>query len=269
MPDRMIERESSDQILSQRDYRETPYQDTEWEKLDADPDAQSFQPLSIPVLDSGSEYEDYMFDDFGAMKLGARPNIVHSSNPLDVREERSSEEGAFDLALFEEELLRKYDEGRQAGFEEGKAAAEREARAEYDLVESRVKDLSKAISQQVESVLSKLEKRAVEFALAVSKKILVTTADAKPEYIVEVIREGLKNLGASKPLRVRVSPQDLEFLEVVGVPPEYSEEELGIQYAADESIHSGCVIETDFGEVDMQLEKMWEQVKGELFEVYK
>ena len=48
------------------------------------------------------------------------------------------------------------------------------------------------------------------------------------ERIEAVIREGLSKLGAGKPLRIRISPKDMEFIEIVGLPVEISKEELGV-----------------------------------------
>ena len=125
------------------------------------------------------------------------------------------------------------------------------------------------INGQTQSFFVDTEKKAVELALAVARRILSTTAELKPEYIVDVIRMGVAKLGAATPIQIRVSPQDLEFLQVVGLPPELSAQELGAQFVADDSVRSGCVIETDFGEIDLDLDTMWQQISADLYGVYK
>ena len=82
----------------------------------------------------------------------------------------------------------------------------------------RVKGVTDAIYQQWSGLASRLEKQAVDLSLQVSRKILATTAEIKPEYIITVIKEALTQLGAAKPVRIRVSPDDYEFLMVIGLP---------------------------------------------------
>ncbi|HQH27834.1 MAG TPA: FliH/SctL family protein, partial [Oligoflexia bacterium] len=117
--------------------------------------------------------------------------------------------------------------------------------------------------------LAMVEQYALQLAVEISKKILGSAVELRPEYILEIIRSGLHNLGAAKPMKVRVSPQDYEFIEVVGLPADLTPQETGVQYVSDEAIKAGCVIETDFGEVNLELDQMWEQVKNSLYAVCK
>lgn len=56
---------------------------------------------------------------------------------------------------------------------------------------------------------------------------------------------------------------------MIGLPVELNTEELGVTYVADESIQSGCVVETNFGELDLQLDQMWEQLRVSIEEAFK
>ncbi len=165
-----------------------------------------------------------------------------------------------------EQLKEEFEEGRAEGFHDGYEQGLAAGRAETELVLGELRRFQLAVSERLDEFLLQSEKNCVALSLKIAKRLLLTTAEAKPEYILEVVREGLKAIGAAKPLRIRVSTQDFEFLEVIGMPPELSTHELGAEYVLDEGIKAGCVIETQFGEVDLQLDRMWEQVAAELFE---
>ena len=255
-------------ILSQRDYVPTPYKDSQWEIVGERMTELNFIPLELSVLRTERAEPDPMFEQFDAGLPKELERIWHLSGEQSLRGIEEPEI-IVDPVIAEEQLLERYEEGKLAGYAEGSAAAEAVANAKFKELSAQMAEINLKLNDQYQSVFTRIEKRALELALEISRRIVTTTAEIRPDYILDVIREGLKNLGAGKPLRIRVSVQDYEFLEVVGLPPELSKEELGVQYIADEAVRSGCVIETDFGEVDLQIESMWNQIKENLFEVYK
>ena len=265
------ESKNKSKIISQKEYEETPYEATSWEVIGEFSQDPFFEALECQIVASDPGFSDEMFEDFGKKIPKNVETARHSPKPFLPRGSKAEEESspAFDIALFEKELKQKFEEGLKQGREEGHQVAQAEAAERYEALSKRVNEVMSSMTEQTQEAIGSLEKKALEFSVSVAKKILQATAEARPEYIVEVIREGLRRIGASKPLRIRVSMQDLEFLEVVGLPAELSGEELGVEYIGDETIKSGCVIETDFGQVDLELDAMWEQVNAELFEVYK
>jgi flagellar biosynthesis/type III secretory pathway protein FliH len=151
------------------------------------------------------------------------------------------------------------------GIEEGKTEAALESQSALEEMGKELKQFQLQLVKEVKNVVAKTEKGGFDLALAISKKILNLTAEVRPEYIMEIIRGALASTGAGKALKVRVSAQDFEFLEVIGLPPDLSSEETGVIYVADENVQSGCIIETDFGEIDHRLDEMWNEVKLNLF----
>ncbi len=257
-------------LVSQRDFRPTPYKEQEWEVVGERLENLNFIPMEIEVIPSGGTRVDAMFDDFGVQVPHESRSIWHNeslSKPADPKVDAPA-------AVVDEELIkRKVDEAYRRGKKEGYAEGVEEAKAEvvenYNQLVERMQSLTADLNTKVNIVYTEVERHALEFSLQVARKILETTAEAKPEYIYDIIKKGISCLGSASALRIRVSPQDLEFLEVVGLPEDMQSDELGVNYVADESIKSGCVIETDFGETDLQLESMWEQVAAELYEVYR
>ena len=109
----------------------------------------------------------------------------------------------------------------------------------------------------------------VENALALDTKVKADVQTAMKEYINDVIRAGLERLGSSRPLRIRVSAQDFEFIEVVGIAKSMKEYDGTWAFVADESINAGCIVETSAGEIDFQLDEAWERIKQNVVSIMK
>lgn len=262
----------SDQVFSQKDYRPTPYVETRWEVVGERIEERDFVSMTLEVMRDAQATADPMFETFGeGEKVFSDGAIWETPGGKHVTtvEEEEEKEPQIDMKVFEEELAQKFEEGRQAGMEEARQEAEAKIVESYEALGSRMDEVTKGIEMHVQERVQELEKHALRFALEISKKIVETTAQVKPEYILDVIRKGLKNLGAAKPIRVRVSTEDYEFLDVVGLPTDLTPHELGITYVSDESVKSGCIVETDFGEVNLEIDKMWEEVKEKLYPVCK
>ncbi len=157
--------------------------------------------------------------------------------------------------------------------EEASRAARTELEKEY---QTRIEEIKAKHQEFITSQINawkeleiKHETKCLELALAVAKKILSVTVEIKPDYIQEVIKEALAQLSGTTPLKVKVSHQDYEFIEVVGLPRELSAAELNLVYELDDTISSGCVIETNYGEVDFVLENMFERIKKSIIEALK
>lgn len=256
-------------VLSQRDYVPTPYRETHWEIVGESVAERDFVALEVSVLQGDAAEPDPMFEVFGKGFSRDTESIYHGpfGRPKHVPggiDEVSEEE---QLAQLEAILEERYQEGLKEGHALGVAEGMAKVAEKYDELSSHAQEVLSSVVNEVSEVVARMETQALDLALDIAKRILLTTVDVRPDYILEVIRAALKSLGAAKPLRIRVSVDDFEFLNVVGLPPELSTEELGVSYVADESVKSGCVVETNFGEVDMVIDRMWEQIRDSLYEV--
>ncbi len=255
--------EGEGEILSQRNFAHTPFEASAWEFVGERLASRDFASMEIEIIASEMTQPDPMFRDFGNNVRNDTGSYAHAGAAA------VETEPVIDEAVLEAARAEAYEQGLAAGREEGKGEAVAEATALHEELAKRQHDFHVQVVRELQSLAARTEKNAFELALSVSRKILSTTAEIRPEYILDVIREALQTNGAGKPLRVRVSPQDFEFLEVVGVPPDLSAQETGVTYVPDDGIASGCVVETDFGEIDLRLEHMWQQVKENLYDVVK
>jgi len=254
-----------EEILSQKDFVPTPFFETAWEVVGERIPDNGFIGLEIDIIHSEMTRPDPMFQDFGGNVQAEQGKVLHAGQSADQMEEKEPISEELIAALKAEA----FEEGRQAGILEGTEAAQSEAKEQNKNLLEQLNSFQDEVRQQLALLASKTERSALELALAVSRKILSTTAEVRADYILDVIKNALHSTAGGNPLRIRVSPQDYEFLQVIGLPPELSTEETGVQYVADDGVSAGCVVETDFGEVDLRLEQMWQQVKENLYEVLK
>jgi flagellar assembly protein FliH len=246
----------------------------------------------MKVIDSIKDYIASEYKEQGWERLGVcagvdfnaldceKLELMPSVNPMfeDFEESRFSEveavaEGNADLEI-NSELLEKirnesFAEGKAVGFEEGNNQAAAEYNERLKELENQFSQLTLEIEQGKNKFCENLEKEALNLALQVAKRILQITAEAKPEYIVEILHRAFETNLASRPLKIKMSRADYEFVKKVGLPEELNSEKTGVKYEADNNIKSGCIVETEAGNVDLQLESMWREVVAQLEEIYK
>ena len=251
-------------LVPQPDFRSSPYEESTWEIIGKLSESSLFEPLACPIIGETNFAIDFRPAAFEVTGIAQTEKL--SGSRTESHSVQQEQQNQISAELLSQQLKEEFEEGRAEGFHDGYEQGLAAGRAESEQVMAELQRFQQAVSQRIDDFLLSSEKNCVNLSLKIAKRLLLTTAEARPEYIIEVVREGLKAIGAAKPLRIRVSTQDFEFLEVIGMPPELSSHELGAEYVLDETIKAGCVIETQFGEVDLQLERMWEQVAAELFE---
>jgi flagellar biosynthesis/type III secretory pathway protein FliH len=137
------------------------------------------------------------------------------------------------------------------------AESEEKAMAIEERYRAIIDDMGGQIRQEVEAV----ERRAVEFAIHVARKLVGTIVEINPEYVLEVIQEAVKVTGGAIIKAIRVSPQDLEFLKMLSPERQFKEFDGSWSFQSDETIRAGCVVETSAGEVEFDLDKTWERIR--------
>jgi type III secretion protein L len=150
-------------------------------------------------------------------------------------------------AKAQQDYQRSIDEGRRQGYEAGTTEAAQllaEARA---LREKLVRDT---------------EPQLIKLALKVAEKIIGHELDHNKDEIAQIVGNALETVRQQRDIIVRVHPTDLKNLEAA--KPQLIAR-LGrakdIDLRGDQSIkRGGCIIDTEIGTIDAQLETQLEQV---------
>lgn len=246
--------------MKARQYKIKSFSLSKWERVGEVIAAEGFLPIRAEVLDVNKEKAS------GFVFL--QPEMMSSG---EVEAESEENEVIVEANLENPNIM--IEQATAKNKEEAFSAAKAELEQEYQIKLQELKVIQEAFLASQSAAWKELsaihEIKCLELSLAISKKILSTAVEIKPDYIQVIIKEALAELSGTKPLKIKVSPQDFEFITVVGLSPELSATELGVVYEIDESVGSGCKIETNYGEVDFVLENMHERIKNNLLEALK
>jgi flagellar assembly protein FliH len=152
-------------------------------------------------------------------------------------------------------------EGREDGYAEGKAEVER-------LIGRTQTVLERAQNKRSE-ILSETEKEIVNLVLLIARKVIKVISENQRDIIITNVVEALRKVKTKGNIVIRVNLADLklatehkqEFINVMeGVN--------SINVVEDSSVDSGgCIIETDFGEIDARIASQLAELENKILEI--
>lgn len=264
-----------DPELNQADYRPTPYEDSSWEIVGDFVNSTDFEPLVFEVVGEDNLVSDPMFADFGGIPAHGEGLRTHTPtgemySPQKPRKRGVEEVEALEpgqIAIKKEDLERLQQEAFQKGKLEGIQETVHQADERLGKVEERFQAVLHDLSVQLGERILMLEAQAVQLSLDISEKLVGSAVEISPEYILGVVRDALRQAGGAQVKVVKVSPQDLEFLNLVNVEKHIKEFDGSWTFQADELIKAGCILMTSAGEVDFQLDKAWDRIRDQVIRV--
>ena len=265
-------------------YSPTPYADMSWAVVAQGVEMHEFTPLSVAVLQSEQNLVDPLFADYSreappsfgspapdASSVGGQDGsrgIQDSSQDtsapdvsvagLEGAVSDSFAQEAFvgiDPAEHEREVIAAREEGR----EEGRTSAAAEAAEQLREVQGRLAGTLEDLRSQIEETLALTERRAVELALHIARKLVGVAVETSPDYITPILREAIRAAGSAHVRKIRVSPRDYDFLKNVRIE---GSDGAGLEFESDETVHAGCIVVTSAGEVDFNLDDAWERIRS-------
>jgi flagellar assembly protein FliH len=177
-----------------------------------------------------------------------------------VAELESNAKSSLDAA--EREAAKKgREEGREEGYKEGVAEAER-------LVGRLHVILDRAMDKRAD-ILQETEAQVVELVLLVAKKVVKVISENQKSVVVQNISQALRKLKTKSDVIVRVSLSDLQLAtEHVKDFIQMTENAKKMQIVEDSTVdRGGCVIETDFGEIDARIASQLNELEEKILDV--
>lgn len=163
-----------------------------------------------------------------------------------------------DLVTLEREAYEKgFEAGERAGFELGVKKAE--------VLFSGLGKILSELSSFKSDLYEPCEQEMVELTLAIAKKVIQREVEDK-ETVLDCVRTAVKAVVAAGEIVIKVNPKDLEVLNANrNELARYSGGVKGLKIEADEEIgKGGCIIETDYGEVDATINSLLSDVEERL-----
>jgi flagellar assembly protein FliH len=147
-------------------------------------------------------------------------------------------------------------EGFEAGYREGLAAAKADVARATTAQLARLSDIVSTLGRNLAQIETQVADEVVDFAITLARRIIGESLAARPEVVIDVVREGLQMLGQARaPARLLLHPDDARLVR----------QHLGDQgilngwtVAEDPAITpGGCRLESAGGELDATLETRW------------
>jgi flagellar assembly protein FliH len=157
------------------------------------------------------------------------------------------------------------DKGREDGREDGFAGG----KAEVDRLIERTQVVLERAQDKRGEILKETEKEIVDLVLLITRKVIKVISENQKNIIVSNVIEALRKVRAKGNVIIRVNLADLalatehkqEFIKLMeGVK--------SIQIVEDSSVdNGGCIIETDFGEIDARISSQLAEMESKILEI--
>jgi flagellar assembly protein FliH len=157
-----------------------------------------------------------------------------------------------------EKIKNDIEKAREKARKEGFSAGEAEGKA-------RTTEALVALENKRERFYADAEPEIIKLSVAIAEKVIGTVASERPDVVKDVVRQALERSIGDR-IVVRLNPQDYatvmsenyEFKDVI-------DRTKRIMFKEDEAIvKGGCIVETEVGTIDAQLETQMEAIKKAL-----
>ena len=154
-----------------------------------------------------------------------------------------------------------FDEGREAGFKEGKNEVDR-------LVNRLHVILDRAMDKRAQ-ILEQTEAQVVELVLLIARKVVKTISENQKNVVLSNITQALRKLKTRSDVIVRVNLADLQLTtEHAKDFIEMAENAKKLSIVEDSAVdRGGCIIETDFGEIDARIQSQLHELEEKILDI--
>ena len=169
---------------------------------------------------------------------------------------------------FEEECQERCEASYRFGFEDGKKIGYREGIEQIKESVNYIKNITGKILDKRESILSEADNMIVRLALSVARTILRREAQIDQGLVKSIAQASLKLIEDKKRVSIKVHPSNwnaLKEFEADILNMTHGIKELEIK-EDDYVSPGGCVIETDSGIIDAQLNTQVDEIAANLME---
>jgi flagellar assembly protein FliH len=154
-----------------------------------------------------------------------------------------------------------FAEGREKGFAEGKAEVER-------LIE-RARTILERTQDKRAEILAETEQQLIDLVLLISRKVIKVISESQRNIIISNVVQALRKVKGRGNVIIRVNMADVklttehtkDFIKIV-------EGTKSLQIVEDSKVdRGGCVIETDFGEIDARIASQLAELETKILEL--
>ncbi len=154
-----------------------------------------------------------------------------------------------------------FESGREAGYQEGKQEVERLIKHLHGIISS-------AIEKRTE-IIDESETQVINLVLLIAKKVIKVISENQKNVVINNVIQALRKLKSRGDVVLRVNLEDVElttdhvkdFMRMV-------ENVRSITVLEDSRVdQGGCIIETDFGEIDARIKSQFNEIEEKILEM--
>ncbi|MDR1588127.1 MAG: flagellar assembly protein FliH, partial [Treponema sp.] len=144
-----------------------------------------------------------------------------------------------------------------------------EGKAEVERLIERVQVILERAQNLRAEILADTEQQVVDLALLISRKVIKTISESQKTVVLQNIAQALKKVKARGAILIRVNIADLKLAtEHSKTFIQMMEGAKNVQIVEDSSVDpGGCIIETDFGEVDARISSQLAELEARILEL--
>jgi flagellar biosynthesis/type III secretory pathway protein FliH len=170
-----------------------------------------------------------------------------------------------------EEAVSIRQKAHQEAYEKGLRQAQQEIEGDRQAAIQQSQALLEEARQSKLKVFRSCEGDIVRLVMAMVKKVIAGELNTNPDIIINILQEAIDFLDRPENITVYVNPQEVEnILEVMdkGYLTDIGTNHINMDIKADERVsRGGCLLESDAGSVDAQLETRIASVNNAIQEV--
>ncbi|MDR1636966.1 MAG: flagellar assembly protein FliH [Treponema sp.] len=157
------------------------------------------------------------------------------------------------------------DQGRSAGREEGFA----EGKAEVERLIQRTQIMLERAQDKRGEILVETEQEIIDLVLLISRKVVKVISENQRTIVLQNVVQALRKVKTRGNVTIRVNMADLKLTtEHIKDFIQRVEGVKSLQVVEDSSVDSGgCVIETDFGEVDARISSQLAELETKILQI--
>lgn len=157
------------------------------------------------------------------------------------------------------------EQGRAAGREEGFA----DGKAEVERLIQRTQIMLERAQDKRGEILTETEQEIVDLVLLIARKVVKVISENQRTVILQNVVQALRKVKTRADVTIRVNLADLKLTtEHIKDFIQRVEEVKSIQVVEDSSVDSGgCIIETDFGEIDARISSQLAELEAKILEI--
>ena len=158
--------------------------------------------------------------------------------------------------------VRAKKEGHDTGYEEGFKKGEEAAQKEFSPFLATIEDLIADLTIFRKNMYDKLEREMVEMVVSLAKKVIHFEFSTRDDAVQEMIRLAVQSVLDRESMVIKINPADKGYAESFRPELHHLFSEIkNITFEAHSGVErGGCIVETNFGVVDAQIDKLGEQM---------